>query len=195
MLRFCIIIYSFVSQFSLSYCWYCHNKKQSSSSVLQKKYFYKFWKNHSNAPALKTSFKWNCRSTGFNFIKIEIHTQMFTCEFCEISRSMFLKNFLSDCFGINTRSVYCPTTTFCIFKSNVTHITYYIFYAEFVAWEQERAQYFKPLARSLFSTQSNICNGTFLLKLVNNLETFSNFAPTPPASPSKKIHCRYSTRL
>ena len=34
----------------------------------------------------------------------------------------FLKNSLDSCFCINTRSVYCPTTTFCLIKNDVTHI-------------------------------------------------------------------------
>ena len=71
----------------------------------------------------------------------------------------FLKNPSEGCFTINTHPIYCPTTTFRLFKSNVTHIFWLsIFSALFVGWEQERAQYFKPLAGSLFSTQSNICD-------------------------------------
>ena len=34
----------------------------------------------------------------------------------------FLKNPLDDCFCINTRFVYCPTTSFRQFKNDVTHI-------------------------------------------------------------------------
>ena len=53
---FCIIIYSFVSQFSLHYYWYCHNHKQSPGGVLQKRCSYKFSKIHKKTPALKTRF-------------------------------------------------------------------------------------------------------------------------------------------
>ena len=35
---------------------------------------------------------------------------------------LFLKNPSLDCFCINARSVYCPTTTFCFLKIDVTHI-------------------------------------------------------------------------
>ena len=55
----------------------------------------------------------------FNFIKKEIPAQIFSSRFCEIS---YITLLLSDsCFCINTRSVYCPTTTFCFFKNNVTY--------------------------------------------------------------------------
>ena len=40
---FCIIIYSFVCQFSLHY-YRCYNQKQSSGGVLQKRRFSEFWK-------------------------------------------------------------------------------------------------------------------------------------------------------
>ena len=36
--------------------------------------------------------------------------------------TLSLKNPLDGCFCINTRSVYCPTTTFSFFKNDVTHI-------------------------------------------------------------------------
>ena len=42
---FCIIIYSFVYQFSLHPYWYCCNQKKSSGCVLQKTSSYRFCKN------------------------------------------------------------------------------------------------------------------------------------------------------
>ena len=59
----------------------------------------------------------NTCATQFSFIKKEIPAQMFSFEFCEISRNTFLKNPSDGCFCINTRSVYCPTTTFCFFHT------------------------------------------------------------------------------
>ena len=55
-----------------------------------------------------------------NFIKKEIPAQIFSYEFCEISHNtLFKKNPSDGCFRVNTRSVYCPTTTFCFFKNKV----------------------------------------------------------------------------
>ena len=72
----------------------------------------------------------------------------------------FLNNPLDGCFCINTIRV---------FKNNVTHIfRLSIYSAWFEDWEQAWAQYFKPLAWSLFSTQSNICDGAFFAKIVNS---------------------------
>ena len=70
----------------------------------------------------------------------------------------FLKNPLDGCIN-----------TFRVFKNNVTSIFRLSIYAAwFEDWEQAWAQYFKPLAWSLFSTQSNICDGAFFAKIVNS---------------------------
>ena len=52
------------------------------------------------------------------------------------------------------------------FSKTISNIfsSWVYFSVYFVRWEQEWAQYFQPLARSLFSTQSNICDGPFLRK-------------------------------
>ena len=93
----------------------------------------------------------------------------------------FLKNPLDSCFCINTRSVYCPTTTFCLIKNDVTHIFWPSFFSVyFVGWEQKLAQYFTPLAWSLFSNQSNIWDGAFLTKIVNSLKPLSIFVKKAP---------------
>ena len=97
----------------------------------------------------------------------------------------FLKKSLDGSFCINTRSVYFLSTTLCLFKNVVTHIfRLSIFSAFFVDWEQERTQYFKPLARSHFSTQSNIHDGDFFAKIVDR-KIFSqrnSIADTRPGS-------------
>ena len=80
---------------------------------------------------------------------------MFSGEFYEISQKP-----MDGCFCINT---------FRVFKNNVTHIfRLSIYSAWFEDWEQAWAQYFKPLSWSLFSTQSNICDGAFSAKIVNS---------------------------
>ena len=95
---FCIIIYSFVCQYSLHYYWYYYNQKQSSGAVLQKRCSYRFRKIHSKTP--KKRFLHRCFLV--NSAKFPITSD--------------------GCFSINTRYVYCPTLTFCPFKNDVTHI-------------------------------------------------------------------------
>ena len=101
---FCIIIYIFVCQYSLHYYWYCYNSKQSSGAVLQKTCYYKFRKIHKKTP--KKRFQHRC----------------FLVNSAKFSITSFLKNTSDGCFSINTRYVYCPTLTFCLFKNDVTHI-------------------------------------------------------------------------
>ena len=110
MLKFCIIIYSFVCHFPLHYYWYCYNKKQSSSSVLQKTCYYKFRKIHKKTRALKTCFCWSSRSTEL------ITYRNFLVNSAKFLATLFLENPLDGCFRINTRSVYYPTTTVCFFQ-------------------------------------------------------------------------------
>ena len=84
---------------------------------------------------------------------------MFSCELYEISHNTFFKK----PFGRLLLYKYLSC-----FQKNVTHIfRLSIYSAWFEDWEQAWAQYFKPLAWSLFSTQSNICDGAFPAKIVN----------------------------
>ena len=98
-LRFCIIIYSFVCQYSVHYYSYCCNQKQSSGAVLQKKVFFQISKNSQENN------------------KKEIPGQMFSCEFCEISHNIFFK----ECFGrlLQHKHSLCLLSHL---KSDVTHI-------------------------------------------------------------------------
>ena len=98
---FCIIIYNLVYQYSLHYYWYCYNQKQSYSSVLQKRCSYKFRKIHKKT--LKKRLRHRC----------------FLVNSAKFPITLFLKNALDGCFGINTRHVYCPTLTFCLFKNDI----------------------------------------------------------------------------
>ena len=76
---------------------------------------------------------------------------MFSGEFYEISQKP-----MDGCFCINT---------FRVFKNNVTpSFRLSIFLAKFENWEQERAQYFKPLSWSLFSTSQTSAMELFLQK-------------------------------
>ena len=89
---FCIIIYSFVCQYSLHYYWYCYNQKQSSGAVLQKRCSFKFRKIHKKTP--KKRFQHRC----------------FLVNSAKFPITSFLKNASDGCFSINTRYVYCPTS-------------------------------------------------------------------------------------
>ena len=75
---------------------------------------------------------------------------------------------------------YFYINTLRLFKNDVTHIfRLSIFSAYFEDWEQEWAQYFKPLAWSLFPTQSKIWDGAVFGKIVSSLKTLSISAKKP----------------
>ena len=101
---FVYLICSFVCQYFLRYYWYCYNKKQSSGAVLQKRCSYKFRKIHKKTPKKRFQQRWFLVNSAIFLI------------------TLFLKKPSDGCFTINTCSLYCPTTTFCLFKNNVTHI-------------------------------------------------------------------------
>ena len=99
----CLLIHSFVCQNSLPFYWYCYNQKQSSRAVLQKRCLQI---SQNSQEKTKKGFRYRCFLV--NSAKFLITT--------------FLKNPSDGYFCINTRSVYCPTTTFRLFKNDVTHI-------------------------------------------------------------------------
>ena len=82
--------------------WYCYNQKQSSGAVLQKCCFYKFRKSHKKRPK-------------------RFRRRRFLVNSAKFLITSYLKNPLDGCFCINTRSVYCTTTTFRLIKNDVTH--------------------------------------------------------------------------
>ena len=155
---FCLIIYSFVCQYSLHY---------NLTAIIR-----------SSRPLLL------CKKDVLeNFAKFTRKHQKryFLVNSAKILIIPFLKNSSDDCFCIITRSIYCTTTTFGLFKNNITHIFWLsVFSAWFVGWEQKWAQCFKPLARSLFTTQSNICDGVFLAKIVNSWKPLIIFVEIAP---------------
>ena len=102
----CIIIYSFVCQYSLYYYWYCYNQKQSSGSVLQKRCSYKSRKIHKKT--LKKRFRHRC----------------FLVNSAKFSITSFLKNASDGCYNINTRYVYFLTqSNICdrVFLAKIVH--------------------------------------------------------------------------
>ena len=104
----CIIIYSFVCQYSLHYyidtAIIRSSRPLLSFAVLQKRCSYKFRKIHKKTP--KKRFRHRC----------------FLVNSAKFPITSFLKNASDGCFSINTRYVYCLTLTFCLFKNDVTHI-------------------------------------------------------------------------
>ena len=80
------------------------NQKQSSGAVLQKRCSYKFHRIHKKTPKKR-----------FRYRRFLVNSAKFPI-------TSFLKDVLDGCFSINTRYVYCPTLTFCLFKNDVTHI-------------------------------------------------------------------------
>ena len=106
------------------------------------------------------------------------HRCLFPCESCEIFDNAFFKEPIAWLLlHKHSFCLYCPSTTFRLFKNDVTHIFWLnIFSAKFVDWEESWAQYFKLLSRSLFSTQPNIWDGASLAKIGNSLKPLSVFA-------------------
>ena len=83
---------------------------------------------------------------------------MFSCEFCEISQNTFFK----EPFGRLLLHKHLSSFQKCLTFFPATYFLGLI-------WRLGKwAQYFKPLAWSLFSTQSNICDAAFLAKIVNS---------------------------
>ena len=89
---FFFIIYSFVSQYSLHYYRYCHNQKQSSGAVLQKRCSFKFRKIHKRTPEKR-----------FRHIYFLVNSAKFPVTY-------ILKNASDGCFSINSHYSYCPTS-------------------------------------------------------------------------------------
>ena len=89
---FCIIIYSFVCQFSLHYYWYCYNQKQPFGVVLQKRRSFKFRKIQKKTP------------------KKKLRHRRFLVNSAKFPIASFLKDASDDSFSIDTRYVYCLTS-------------------------------------------------------------------------------------
>ena len=104
---------------------------------------------------------------------------MFSCQFSEISHNIFFKERFERL--LQHKHLLCLLAH--LYSKTMSHIFWLnIFSVEFVGWGQEWAQYYKLLAKSLYSTQSNIRDWVFFLaKIVYSLKPLSIFA--------KKLHC------
>ena len=132
-----IIIYIFVCQFSLYYHWYCYTirssiirsscpvynnccmTRSSRPVVFCKKVVLK--QNSQENTCAKDSFLMKLQTYKV-YQKKTFRHKYFLVNSARSLITLFLKNPSDSCFRINTRSVYCPTTTFCFCKNDVTHI-------------------------------------------------------------------------
>ena len=83
--------------------------------------FAKFTKKHLRQ-SLVFNETANLQSLSLSLSKKQIAAQIFSCELCEIFQNTFFKEPFGRLLPHKTRSVYCPTTTFCLFRNDVTHI-------------------------------------------------------------------------
>ena len=115
---------------------------------------------------------------------------MFCSEFSEISFNTFLKEPSDGCFCLNTRSVYCPTRTFCFFKNDVTHFPAEYFSGLIYRLGTRVSSIFQTLRQALIFKRDfyfHLRCSIFFLKIVNSLKLLSVF--------SKKLRCRCLTRF
>ena len=78
-------------RFNLSNAW----QEAATGGVLQeKRCSLKFRKIHWKAPVPESLFRWSCMPEACSFIKKEALAQMFSCEFCEVSKNTFLTEHL-----------------------------------------------------------------------------------------------------
>ena len=84
----------------------------------------------------------------------------FFFNFAKFLLTSFLKHPSDGCFYINTRSVYCPTTTFHLFKK-MSHIFsgWVFFFGLICRLGTSVSSIFQTLSQKLYSTQSYICDG------------------------------------
>ena len=158
---FCIIIYSFVCQYSLQYYWCCYNQKQSSGAVLQKRCSFKFRKIHKKTP--KKRFWHRC----------------FLVNSAKVPITSFLMNASDSCFSINTRHVYWPILTFCLFKNDVTHIFWLsIFFGLIWRLGTRESSIFHALSQKFISNPVGHLQLSlfFFEKIVYSLKPLSIFA-------------------
>ena len=88
---------------------------------------------------------------------------------------MFLKNPWDDWFWINTCTVYCPTTTFCFFKRDVTFPAEY--FLEFISRLVTRVNsIFQTYSRTPIFNSVKHLQRSFLSKIVNSKKPLGIFA-------------------
>ena len=102
---------------------------------------------------------------------------MFSCEFCEISRNTYFKEPFEQLLW--HKHSFCLLSHHDLLSFQKRCHTYFpveYFLGLICGLEEDWAQYFKPSARSLFSTQSNICDEAFFAKIANIFKLLSIFA-------------------
>ena len=155
-------IYSVIRRFTI-WTLYCYNQKQSLGAVLQKSCSYKFRKIHKKTP--KKRFRHRC----------------FLVNSAKFSITSFLKNASGGFFSINTRYVYCPTLTFCLFKNDVTHIFWLsVFFDLACRLRIKVSSIFQALSQKSIFNSVDICDRAFLGKNSLQLKTVKYFSKKVP---------------
>ena len=168
----CIIIYSFVCQYSLRYYWYCSNQNQSFGTVLQKRCSYKFCKIDKKT------------------LKKEILEQMFSCELWEISHNIFFK----ETFGqlLHHKHSFCLLSHHDILPFQKQCHTYFLpeyFFGLTCRLETRASSIFQALSQKpiSYSVEHLRCSYVFA-KIVNSLKKLLSVF-------WKKASLWYSTRF
>ena len=180
---FCIIIYSFVCQFSFYYNWHCYNQKQSSSGVLRKRCSYEFRKTLQENIAPKTP----AQSTDFwLYEKSDSSTDGF-CEFCKMFHSTSFK----EPFGqlLLHKHSFCLVSHHNLSPFQKQCHTYFLaeYFLALICRLGTRANpLFQTLSQKPISNQIKHLRWSFFPEIVNSLKPLSIFA--------KKLH-RCSTRF
>ena len=120
---------------------------------------------------------------------------MFSCEFCEISHNTVFKEPLGQ-LPLHKHS-FCLLSRHNVFPFQKRCYTYFptgYFLGLIYTLGTRVSSIFQTLWRSLFSTQSNICDWTFSAKIANSLKPLSIFAKKkfivviqPSSKPSKHL--------
>ena len=102
--------------------------------------------------------------------------------------TLFIKNPLDSCFRINTRSVYCPTTSFCFFQKRChTYFPAEYFLGLIYRLATRVSSIFQTLSQiPIFNQVEHLWRSPFS-KIVNSSKPLSNF--------TKKASCECSTRF
>ena len=140
-------------------------EKEKSFWAEIKSIFHHFWRAIN---CQKLSQTWEC---AFHFIKNrDIGTDV-SYELCEISHNAFLKKPFGRLLLHNHSFWNCPTTTFRLFKNDVTPVfRLSTFSTEFEDWEQEWAQYVKTLGKKPIFNLFKHLWWSFFAKIVNSFK-------------------------
>ena len=109
------------------------------------------------------------------------HCRCFLVNSAKFSITSFLKNASGGFFSINTRYIYCPTLTFCLFKNDVTHIFWLSVFFDLVCRLRIRvSSIFQALSQKSIFNSVDICDRAFLGKNSLQFKTVKYFCKKVP---------------